>query len=132
MDRHFELPEADREYLDASGFEWETVVDGATKWLLIHNRPLPTGYVQGTSTTALQIPPSYPEAQLDMAYYYPALQRVDGQTINALSDQKVHDKTFQRWSRHRTAASAWRPGIDGISTHLTYADGWLTEEFEKR
>jgi hypothetical protein len=132
MERQFELPEADREFLENSGFEWETVVDGATKWLLIHNRPILGGYSVAACTFALQIPPSYPESQIDMAYFHPPLQRADGKTIGALSEQVIRGTNFQRWSRHRTGNSQWRPDIDGISTHLTYVEGWLKEEFGKR
>jgi hypothetical protein len=132
MARHFELPEEDREYLEVAGFEWETVVDGSTKWLLIHNRAVPKGYAQSACTIALQIPPSYPEAQLDMAYFYPPLQRADGQTIRALADQRIGSMTYQRWSRHRTNENPWRPGIDGIATHLAYAEEWLSQELQKK
>lgn len=132
MAHQFELPEADREYLAATGFDWETVVDGADKWLLIHNHPIPARYNVSTCTVALCIPPSYPDQQIDMAYFHPELRRADGKTINNLSERLIQGCSFQRWSRHRTAASAWRPDIDGVATHLTFMTAWLNEEFTKR
>ena len=71
--RDFKLPEEDVECLDALGFKWETVVEGGTKWLIIHGYPIPGGYNHGTADLALRMPPSYPDDQIDMVYFRPAL-----------------------------------------------------------
>jgi len=42
--RDFDLPEEDREHLDARGLPWETVSEGNNQWLLIHDFPIPEGY----------------------------------------------------------------------------------------
>jgi hypothetical protein len=130
--RQFKLPSHDEEYLDSTGLVWETIVEANVNWLLIDGRPVPGGFNASAASTALQIAPGYPDAPLDMAYYLPALARSDGRPINNLSTQPLDGKTYQRWSRHRTQASAWRPGEDDVSTHLAYMDAALESEFTKR
>jgi len=133
MRRQFELPSFDTQYLETTGLEWETIVEGAGRWLLLHGRPLPNGYNVERAIVALQIPPGYPDAQIDMVYFSPALARKDNQAIGATqSAQALDGKSFQRWSRHRTAAAPWRPGEDDISSHLVLVDDWLEREFKIR
>jgi hypothetical protein len=67
-----------------------------------------------------------------MAYFSPALLRRDGKQINNLSSIQWQLSTFQQWSRHRTSANPWRPGIDDISTHLSLVDDFLRREFDIR
>jgi E2/UBC family protein E len=130
--RQFALPSFDIAYLDSTGLAWETIVDtGGTKWLLVHGRRVPSGYTAQTVTVALMIAPGYPEAQLDMAYFHPPLGRTDGRAVGALSWQDIDGCTFQRWSRHRTAAAPWRPGEDDVSSHLVLVDDWLERELTK-
>ena len=83
--REFKLPEEDVECLDALGFKWETVIEGGTKWLIIHGYPIPDGYNHGTADLALRIPPSYPDDQIDMVYFSPALALTSGKAIRQLS-----------------------------------------------
>jgi len=128
MRRQFRLPEADEAYLEALGLPWETGVDGVVQWLLIHDRPVPAGYNHTKALTAIQIPASYPDVQLDMVYFLPALARADGGQINALSSQPIDGKSFQRWSRHRTSENPWRAGEDDLAGHLTLVDHWLLRE----
>lgn len=128
--RQFILPEQDREYLNARGLPWETIISGG-QWLLVHDFPVPDGYNTKKATVALMISPGYPDAQLDMVYFYPALGRTDEKAINALATQPIDGKTFQRWSRHRTTQNPWRPGEDDVSTHLTLVEGWLEKELTR-
>jgi hypothetical protein len=130
--RQFRLPSHDEEYLNSTGLEWEAIVEANAKWLLIDGRAIPNGFTVTTASTALQIAPGYPDSQLDMAYYFPALARTDGRPINQLTNQSIDSKMYQRWSRHRTQASAWRPGEDDVSTHLAYMDAAIESEFKKR
>ena len=83
-------------------------------------------------TVALLIPPQYADTQIDMVYVAPALARSDGRPIAAVSPQAIQGHTFQRWSRHRTGANPWRPGVDDVASHLTLVDEWLRREFEQR
>lgn len=129
--RQFDLPSFDVSYLETTGLEWETVVEGDAHWLLLHDRPIFAGYNVGKAITAIRIVPSYPEAQIDMAYFHPPLVRTDGRSVNNLSAITIDGKPFQQWSRHRTNESPWRPGEDDVSSHLALVDGWLEKEFSR-
>ena len=131
MRRDFQLPEDDIKFLDTLGLRWESVMDGSQLWLLVHDWPIPSQYNVNSSTLALLIPPVYPETGLDMVYFNPALQLKNGRSINALTNFKVIDKTFQRWSRHYTSNNPWRIGEDDLSTHLILIDKWLKKEVTK-
>ncbi len=129
--RDFRLPAEDEEYLEGLGLPWETIKDGATQWLSIHDWYIPGAYNRTKASVALLIPPNYSDTQIDMAYFQPALQRTDGRSIANLSQQTISGETWQGWSRHRTPSNPWRPGIDNISNHLGLVDDWLRREFEK-
>ena len=130
--REFDLPAADVEFLQALGRPWETVVEGGKRWVIVHDWPVCAGYNHGVVSLASNVEPGYPEAQLDMVYVYPALQRADGVSINALSSQPIYRQMWQRWSRHRTAQRPWRIGVDNLETHLALADNWFAREFARR
>lgn len=125
MRREFQLPEQDREYLEARGLPWETIVDQGSQWLLIHEYSLPAGFNVKRASVALLISPGYPDAQIDMANLDPHLSLTTGGPIKALSSRPIAGKQWQQWSRHRTGANPWRPGEDSISTHLVLVDHWL-------
>jgi Prokaryotic E2 family E/Multiubiquitin len=129
--RHFRLPERDEEFLDKLGLRWEAVRDGAGGRLIIHDYPAPRGYNVDRVRLNLRIEPAYPDTQIDMAYFLPHLARTDGRAIRALANDVFDGATWQRWSRHRTQANPWRPGIDDVSTHLALVDSWLRREFAK-
>ncbi|MBA3272287.1 MAG: hypothetical protein H0T11_00240 [Chthoniobacterales bacterium] len=131
MRRHFLLPETDMEYLDAQGLHWETVIEPGWQWLLLHDFPVPDGYNARRVTAAVSICAGYPDAPLDMVYFYPPLARTDGRAINCLTTQVIDGKSFQRWSRHRTGQNPWRPGEDDLAAHLALVEHWLEREFMK-
>jgi hypothetical protein len=133
MRREFSLPSFDVSYLRTTGLAWETIKDvNGSQWLLLHERPVAhAGYSPATTTLALQIPSGYPDAQIDMAYFFPPLARSDGGQISALATVEIDGKGFQRWSRHRTGDGPWRPGEDDLSTHLVLVDDWLERELAK-
>lgn len=130
--RQFRLPAADEEYLDARGLTWETVLNGETRWLLIHGWKVPAGYNHTVVSLALLIPPNYSDSQIDMVYVKPALARGDGKGINNLSNETICGEIWQRWSRHRTGQNPWRAGVDDVASHLGLVDEWFRREFEKR
>ncbi len=129
--REFQLPEGDADYLCRLGLDWETVAEKDTLWLIITAWNLPAGYNVSCASIALLIPPNYPDSQIDMVYFRPALSRSDGKAIAALSGQTILGESWQRWSRHRTSANPWRPGEDDIASHLSLVDEWLRREFER-
>jgi hypothetical protein len=130
--RQFVLPENDSKYLDAIGLDWETVIEGNIKRLFIYSFPVPEGYNVSKVDVSLDISPSYPTTQIDMAYFYPHLERADQKVINCITLQTFDGKAWQRWSRHRTSANPWRPGIDCIETHVAYMLSWFSKELAKR
>lgn len=129
--REFCLPTTDQHYLDGLGLLWETVKDGGLLWLLVHDWKIDPGYNVQVVRIALQIPGGYSDNQIDMAYFFPPLERADRRSIATISSQIISGETYQRWSRHRTPANPWRPGIDDISTHLTLVDEWLKRELTR-
>jgi hypothetical protein len=131
MRREFQLPTANETFLNALGRRWETVVDGSVRWVLIHDRVVPAGYTVTTVSEAYRIDTGYPDTQLDMVYFLPALVRSDGKAISALSTQQICGVTWQRWSRHRESGFPWRPGIDDISSHLLLVDHWIERELTR-
>ena len=131
MRRQFQLPEGDEGGIEARGLPWETIVEGGSRWLLIHNFPVPVGYNHLTASAALRIPPSYPDDQIDMVYFSPALALASGKAIGALTLTTIDGKSYQQWSRHRTEANPWRPGLDDVGTHLLQVESWLARELVK-
>lgn len=131
--REFCLPETDIVGLDDGGFNWETVkVANDTGWLLVHEYRVPTGYNTELVSLAVQIPGGYPTAQLDMAFFHPALNRKDGRGIpNTEATATIDGKSWQRWSRHYTSANPWIPGEYNTLTHLALVKHWLEREFQR-
>ncbi len=132
MRRQFQLPEDDLVFVESLGLEWDAIIDKGMHWIIIYDYPVPSGYNVSETTVAIKIETGYPRVGLDMAYFYPALSRLDGNAINALCAQQIDGKTFQRWSRHRTPSNPWREGIDDLSTHMSLVSFWFEQEFLKR
>jgi hypothetical protein len=130
--RQFQLPEEDIVYLEGLGLSWETLNNHGMQWVLIHDFPVCKGYTNEKVIVAIKIETGYPRTALDMAYFFPHLQRTDGKGINALSFQPIDDKQFQRWSRHRTPQNPWREGIDDLTTHMSLVSFWFEQEFKKQ
>jgi len=126
--RQFDLPGFDLEYLERRGRPWEAVVEATVRWVVLHQQPVANGYNHAAVSAALQLSPSYPDTQIDMVYFYPHLARTDGRGIRQLSSHRFDEKTWQRWSRHRTRANPWRRGYDCIETHVLLVDEWLERE----
>jgi len=132
MRRQFQLPEEDVIFLDSLALEWETINDQGMQWVVINDYPVAKGYNLDKISVAIKIETGYPRSPLDMAYFFPALQRLDGIAINALSGQAIDGKQFQRWSRHRSGSNPWREGIDDLSTHMSLVRFWFEQEFIKK
>ncbi|HEY1544963.1 MAG TPA: E2/UBC family protein [Xanthobacteraceae bacterium] len=131
MRKAFQLGEEDEECLAALGRNWESVIDSNVKWLLLPNYPIPDGYNFRVATAALRIKPSYPDDDIDMVYFNPALALTSGKPIGALSMHALDGKQYQQWSRHRTPQNPWRPGLDNVCAHLLLVDDWLQRELKK-
>ncbi len=131
MRRQFQLPEDDIIFLDGLGIEWETINDQGMQWVILYNYPVAFGYNLNAVAVAIKIETGYPRTQIDMAYFHPALQRLDCKPINAIVDQQIDGKIYQRWSRHRTPNNPWRESIDDLSTHMSLVSFWFEQEFIK-
>ena len=126
--RQFALLPQDREFLDTYGHPWETIIDGS-QWVLIHEFETHDGYNHPLVTAAIRMETGYPNTELNMAYFFPAL---DGKPIGATqATQTIAGQEYQRWSRHRTPKNPWRVGLDHLDTHVILIEDWLIREFRK-
>ncbi|MHB8871892.1 MAG: E2/UBC family protein, partial [Candidatus Doudnabacteria bacterium] len=115
MRRSFQLPSADQEFLDSKYKFWETITEkNKTQWVIIQDFNIPAGYTLSVVSIALLIGASYPDVQIDMAYFLPALARRDGKSIRQLSFLELDGNQWQQWSRHRKNANDWQPDEDNI------------------
>lgn len=131
MRRHFKLPEADEAYLESRGLPWETVIESQVQRIILHDHPIPPGYDRQTAMVNVRLQSGYPDVQIDMASFYPKLQRSDGRVIYSVMSDAFDGKDWQCWSRHRTGTNPWRPGIDNLETHLLMMDYLLTKELTR-
>ncbi len=130
--RQFELPARDVHTLEALGLSWETVIEaGVCCRLVIYGFPLPEGYTATQVDLNVRIEAGYPDAALDMAYFYPPVQRKDGRGIRQTSHDQFDEKIWQRWSRHRQKPDRWMSGVDDLATHLACARLWLAAEVKR-
>ena len=134
--RDFTLREHEVEYLTARQLAWQTMSTEQGKWLVITQYPVPEGYGSVDVPIrfvriALRIPPNYPDEQIDMVFVDPPLRLQNGRQIPATTPQPVVGGMFQQWSRHRTSLNPWRPGDDGIDTHLLLVDYWFQLETQR-
>jgi hypothetical protein len=131
MRRQFQLGEEDEECLAARDQPWEAIIENTAKWLIFPDYHVPEGYNYRTSTAAVRIKPSYPDDDIDMVYFYPALELTSGKAISQLSSFTLDGKQYQQWSRHRTPANPWRPNLDNVCTHLLQVNSWLERELKR-
>jgi hypothetical protein len=129
--RDFSLPSEDAEWLESIGHRYELVQEGAVLRVVVYDWAVPSGYTENKVDVHVRIEPGYPDTQIDMVYFHPALARADGKSIGAASSESFDGKVWQRWSRHRTPANPWRPGVDMLSTHFALIDQWLVRELAK-
>lgn len=126
--RHFIFSKEEQGYLDVTFPKWETLHENNFRWLLLNEFNIPNGYNVKFSTAAISIPVDYPDAQLDMVYFYPHLS-IDNKIINAANhNQLIDGKLYQRWSRHYSSSNPWNMGVDSIITHIMAIENWLVRE----
>ncbi|MEH6476591.1 MAG: multiubiquitin domain-containing protein [Sneathiella sp.] len=117
--RAFTLRGEDEAYLAKSDLKLETMVENGRRWAILRQFPLPDGYTIKETDVAIDVPPTYPVAQIDMFYCYPHLARKSGGPIpQTQSCQTIEGQSYQRWSRHRHGATTWNPETDSIITHI--------------
>ena len=125
----FVLLDKDTKYLNALEVHWETLLDGPRRWLIIKNFQLPNGYNQEKTDIAIDIPPAYPDAALDMFYCNPSLNLKSGTVIAQTNSQQAIDgNSYQRWSRHLAPSTRWNPKVDSVITQMTVVEESLLRE----
>lgn len=121
----FALLPQDVEHLIRLGLRWETLIDGGRRWVILRNYPLPPGYPSAAADIAIEVPVSYPGAQLDMFYCHPPLALSSGAVIpQTQCVETITGLPFQRWSRHRQ----WDATHDTLATHLALVEESLRRE----
>ena len=130
--RDFEVPEDDRDFLENRlSLEWEAVLEGGVRRIVIRRFPMPDGYNVTDVALNVRLEGGYPDTQIDMVYFFPALSLTSGRPIRQLSGDTFEGKTWQRWSRHRTGQNPWEPGLDNIERHLLLVREWLERELRQ-
>lgn len=126
--RHFAMLAEDEAYLHQVGLKWEAVVDGDRRWLLIRRYPLPAGFSTSKSDIALELPPTYPQAQIYGFYAFPPIALSSGREIPSTQLRGTIDgNEYHGWSRYRPN-QAWDPDSDNVATQLTLVDASLAKE----
>jgi hypothetical protein len=127
--RAFALLDVDEGHLNRLGLKWETIIEGARRWLLLHDYPLPPGYTVTRTKMALEIPPTYPGAQIYGFYAYPPLALPSGHAIASTQLRGVlHGAEYHGWSRSRGPSEPWSPATDNVVTQLALVDAALAKE----
>ena len=115
------LPKKDLEYLRTKEFNFQEVVDGHVKGLIIKDYRLPEKKYQVNKMDLLiRIPNGYNDAPPDMFFCSPHLKFSDTNGDPPATSGRVNFNgiLWQQWSRHSNTGNDWRPGIDGIKSHL--------------
>lgn len=129
VNRAFQLRSEDENYLALRSESTETIVDGDNRWFILHGYNLPEGYRQKVVDIAVLMPPSYPAAQLDMFFCSPHLSLESGRPIpQTQSRQTIAGVSYQRWSRHRSGATAWNPAKDSLISHIALIEDAIARE----
>lgn len=122
--RDFELLADDEAALEATGLAWEARTLNGERWLFLRGYPVPAGLLPAQADLGLRLSANYPMTEIDMAYFNPPLNSAQPREIPNLAMVPVGDASWQQWSRHRTPNS-WRPGVDGLDSHLAFVAHFL-------
>lgn len=130
--RTFALLDIDEAHLNRLGLKWETLVEAERRWLLLHDYPLPVGYTVSHSKVALEIPPTYPGAQIYGFYAYPPLALSSGRVIASTQLRGVLlGVEYHGWSRNRGPAAPWNANTDNVMTQIALVDAALAKEVDE-
>ncbi|MGT2503139.1 E2/UBC family protein [Bradyrhizobium guangxiense] len=112
------LPEADRDFLAAAGYDYTIDRVGEQIHVVIRNFPLPL-YKPQSADLLIIVPNGYPNAKLDMFWTFPDVSLpTGGIPLRADVHEQYGGRNWQRWSRH-IADGAWRPGVDNLRSYMT-------------
>lgn len=126
--RAFDLLDVDHAHLARLGLRWETVEQAGRRWLLLYDYPLPSSYSVTHTLLALEVPSTYPGAQIYGFYAFPPLALGSGRAIdNTQLRGTIDGREFHGWSRNR-GSLAWNPATDNVTTQLMLVDAALAKE----
>lgn len=127
--RAFQLLEKDETYLRQRGLFWETFQDAGRRWLMLRNFVLPEGYNHAVADIAIDVPDSYPRAEIDMFHCLPHLTLKVGGIIGETSERtSIQGQMYQQWSRHLNGQTRWDPNTDSVMTHIAVIEAALLKE----
>lgn len=127
--RDFKLLPKDEDYLNRRSLLWETIIENERRWLIIRSFTLPVGYNYQTVDIASDIPTSYPAAEIDMFYCYPAVMTINNiEPPTTTVRVQIEGKQYQRWSRHLNGATKWNIDSDSVVTHIAVIDECILRE----
>lgn len=127
--RLFRLLEKDEAYLTRRGLLWETLIEEGRRWLIIRKMDLPAGFNHKVVDIAVDVPATYPNAEIDMFYCTPHLRLANGAIIDRTESlQTIDGVTFQRWSRHLNGRTRWNPQTDSVLTYMAVIEESLFRE----
>jgi hypothetical protein len=125
----FPLLEKDALYLNNLGQQWETIIDGRRRWLILRNYALPCGYNHVKTDIAIDIPAAYPDAAIDMFYCFPPLRLTSSVVIPQTSvNVLIEGRNYQQWSRHLNGITRWNPLTDSVITQMAVIEESLLRE----
>lgn len=115
------LPKKDLEYLRTKEFDYQEIVEGKVKCLIIKDYRLPEKkYHVDKVDLLIRIPNGYNDTPPDMFFCSPHLKFSETNTEPPATSGRLNFNkiVWQQWSRHSNTGNDWRPGIDGINSHL--------------
>lgn len=126
----FDLLAKDFDYLKNVFPQHRTIIEQNRRWLIVDNYSLPEGYNCKTVSIAIEVPSTYPQAEIDMFYTYPRVYLTNG-SMPACTEvtQAIEGNQYQRWSRHRSI-SPWQPLIDNVATHFALVEESIIREVQ--
>lgn len=129
--RDFHLLDEDEIFLSRKGIVWKTVVESQRRWLILQSFELPQGFTHTAVDISIEIPPTYPAAEIDMFFCLPHLSRADGSEPPMTTGRMtIEGKEYQQWSRHLRGATRWNPETDGVRSHLALVEESLLREVD--
>lgn len=127
--RGFQILVKDEIYLQQRGLTWETFEVSGRRWLVLRNFVLPEGYNHAVVDIAIDVPLTYPRAEIDMFHCLPHLTLKAGGTIGETTGRTIiQGQTYQQWSRHLNGQTRWDPATDSVMTHIAVIEAALLKE----
>lgn len=93
-------------------FEGVKQPDGWT-FVIVHDYPLPSGFLPATVDLLVKLPPSFPDAAPDMFWVKPQVRTATGAAPQGTSMEPLMGTSWQRFSWHLNPG-VWRPGVSTL------------------